>query len=246
MYTSFKLRIIRWWFAHRRLTKAVLFICSPLTLRGIGGKIKVQFENYRDLKTFREIFLEKQYKLNICEPRDIAVIVDIGSNVGYSAAYFFLSYPCAKIYTAEPVPETFERLEYVAKQDRRIIAEQVAIAGANGFTNMHCIDGATASSSIFSRVGETATIKVRTKTLREFLEGVSEVDILKIDVEGAEQFILKDPAINKARYIIAEIHPDLMKSSIEDLLKYLQNFNIHMEAIGGGRSILMAERKDVS
>ncbi len=241
MKTKCKLLAIRFWLKYRRCTGLVLWFCRNTTIKGPGGEITVQFEDYRDFKTFREVFFEEQYQLPI-NPDNVEMIVDLGANVGYATAYFFLKYPNAKILAVEPGPQVFKRLAAVAAGQERVVTRQIAISDSDGMTRLHLVGDASASSSLMVRKDETQTVQVETQTLSTLLKNIPEVDILKTDIEGSEQYVLQDPAIHKVKNIIGEIHPDLITVPVETLLRSLVDFDYVVKKITEGRLILTAQK----
>jgi FkbM family methyltransferase len=162
-------------------------------------------ESY-DLETLWQIYFHRAYKL---EPTD-RVIVDAGANIGLFSCFAAASLPECRIYSMEPFPPTYKRLERHVQSNglsSRIRCFQMALAGVPGHVVMaaegspsqmvHVVrvnaqaGGGKPTKSRGSAVAE-ATVEVEAVTLGDFLNGLDErqVDLLKMDIEGSEYEVL--------------------------------------------------------
>lgn len=140
-------------------------------------------------------------------PED-AVIVDAGANVGLFSIY--LNNGKRKFYCIEPTPvhvdiakEVFEKMNCNAE-----IFEGV-IFNKDGEVNLF----QEASNSTMNRVGKKGT-GVPSLTLKSFFKKykLEKVDLLKLDVESAEQQIIMEDetvgeALQKCKVVFIEVHP---------------------------------------
>ncbi len=125
------------------------------------------------------------------------VILDCGANVGQMARGFRQAYPDAQIYCFEPVSSVFEELR--AECDRVVaVPVKKAVFDRNGTATIHLTAGAEAHSLLGFEAGnpcarwtkEVGEEAVEVCTLdhwchEEDIDG-RQVDILKLDVQGAE------------------------------------------------------------
>ena len=140
------------------------------------------------------------------------VILDAGANIGASSIYFAKRFPDAKIYAIEMEDENYALLCRNVRQYRNIVPVKAAIAakaevrqiydrltGPWGYTisrtqNPRCLTGQTVS----------------TITIDELLEaeGVSEIDILKMDIEGGEKEVFQEAGnwVRHTNIIVVELH----------------------------------------
>jgi FkbM family methyltransferase len=135
-----------------------------------------------DVATAYELWVMRHYEppWPIARPR---LVVDLGSNVGLSLAYFASRYPKARVIGFEPHPEH-------ARLARRYVCDNVelrtAAAGVrDGTANLR--DAGTASAVAPDGSIEVAAVDF----FREF--GRRHIDLLKIDIEGGEYDLLADP-----------------------------------------------------
>jgi FkbM family methyltransferase len=140
------------------------------------------------------------------------VILDIGGNIGVAAVDFAFRYPDARIVTVEPVRENFELLRKNTAGFPNIEAFQFALGRENVRQTIQKIgERSFGSYSLVktARVGASEEVVVR--EMNAFLDeaGIGQIDLMKIDIEGAEYDLLKalDPArLEKVSWIVGELH----------------------------------------
>jgi FkbM family methyltransferase len=145
---------------------------------------------------FREIFLEDHYPKDLL--RGARTIVDVGANIGLFSYYARLQSPTAVIHAFEADPFTFALLSRnVSKHS--IHCHHAALASKDGEVDFYSSHVSGWSSAFQTRGAVNAErVKVRSMRMSQFLraEGISHIDFLKVDVEGAEyDILLGDPAI---------------------------------------------------
>lgn len=172
-----------------------------------------------DLHVWREVFEFGEY--GCVDVEDAAWILDIGGNVGFSALWFAQRYPEARIVVVEPDHGNYEMLLANVGGEPRIHPIRAAIAPAGaprqrvvtgvvrfgGATletmpvdeEIDGVDGAIDDDSVVDSI-DVATI------LDRF--GIDRLDLMKIDVEGAELAVFEDSAawIDRVDAIVAELH----------------------------------------
>ncbi len=181
---------------------------------GQGIRLEVPL---RLLHTFKESFLDEGYLRGF--PRGFfqsePVVLDIGANVGYFSFYLFSRFPNARIYAFEPVEKNFRQLQiYQASHPGfRLVAFPKAIAAQTGSITLYLDQGDsfTTSASIHRNPFGSDPVQVPSSSLRDIFreEGIDQVDLLKLDCEGAEYGILYSlPAIfyKKIKAITLETH----------------------------------------
>lgn len=161
---------------------------------------------------FREIFLERSYRF--IAATEVPVIIDCGSNIGLSILYFKVLYPKARVYGFEPNPYAFELLRENIRLNGLQDVEVYNVALADRDTDVSFfIDGniGTLRGSMRQDRGGPNEIPVKAQRLSAFIQNIGmPVDLLKIDVEGAESLIIDDlchsGTIDDVRQIILEYH----------------------------------------
>jgi FkbM family methyltransferase len=118
---------------------------------------------------------------------DAKTIFDVGANVGQSAKTYRRLYPLAQIWSFEPFPATYETLRHSVADDK---FHPVALALSDRISTTELNIGAVSiTNSLLRRQSDTGkTIEVQTDTIDHFCgeRGIDSIDILKVDVEGAE------------------------------------------------------------
>jgi FkbM family methyltransferase len=160
-----------------------------------------------DVAAFEHVFIDDEYGFSLA--RQPSVIVDAGANVGMSAVYFALRYPAATVIAIEPDSTNFEVLSKNAKLFPRITPINAALWSHEGAVRLQ--DGGAGNWGM--RVAESnlsSGVNIRSTTVRSLLEqlGIDKIDLLKIDVEGAECEIFEDasPWISCVGVICVELH----------------------------------------
>lgn len=152
----------------------------------------------------RGIFLDGEYAFDAgtAAPR----VVDVGANIGLSVLYFKHLYPRSRITAFEPDPRAFacldENLRVFGHRDVELRNEAVWLSdGRMAFA----ADGADGGSLTPSEPGRPL-IQVPTTRLGPAL--AAPVDLLKIDIEGAETAVLEECAahLGGVRRIFVEYH----------------------------------------
>jgi len=158
---------------------------------------------------FREIFVNRFYYVPLAA--ETPKIIDCGSNIGMSILFFKNIYPRAKIVGFEPNPLTFptlcENVERNALSD--VALYQRALSDRPGTIEffVKANEPGALNVGMFAGRGETP-ITVQADQLSSYIDGA--VDLLKLDIEGAEELVLTDLARqDKLRYIkniVCEYH----------------------------------------
>lgn len=95
--------IFMWVSLRKRLSTQI----TPLKLKikYLGKILIVYVFNPTDFATIKEIYIDQEYKVEM--PIIPRVIIDIGSNVGYSVLYWKSIFPQSVVHAYEPDPDTF-------------------------------------------------------------------------------------------------------------------------------------------
>lgn len=219
------------------------------------GGMHFKFYDFRNFYyLFRTIFLQEQYYFSAHRPDPL--IVDAGSNLGFSIIYFKKLYPRAHIIGFEPNPSAQvmleENLRLNSLEEVQII--KLALSEHQGeleiYTNPHFPGDPKAG--IYSRQGKGQKIMVPCDCLSRFI--VEPVDLLKLDVEGVEGLVLKDLIQNDKLPLISEmiieyhLHLNSGRGRLGAFLSELeangfdyqiQAFNFHLEQKGKFQDVLI-------
>jgi len=175
-----------------------------------GRSLPFCFEDVGDFGLFCEIFQETPYEDLL--PETANVVVDLGANVGVSALYFRLRYPEAAIYCFEPDPANLRRLRAQAAILGDTQVRNVALWSSDSTVSFYTDPHRGSLSAVSAVHDRQQEISVRARTLASVLEeqGISEVDVLKFDIEGAEEEALVPfDQFDQVRVLCGEVHADL-------------------------------------
>jgi len=188
----------------------------PLDLETFG--VRMRLYPYKNVCERRILFTPQYFdpdelRILTSRIRDGFTFIDIGSNVGWyalSVAREAGSVP-TRILAVEPQPEIFDRLIYNIRQNPSCTVKAVdcAVADKTGELTLFLdpLNRGEASLKIVNS-SQTDAIRVPAVTMLELLnrEGLTRVDAIKLDVEGAEDLVL-DPFFRDAP---ASLYPSLL------------------------------------
>jgi FkbM family methyltransferase len=156
----------------------------PCRVRTPTGIVAPMTYSHHDIFTVHEIFGREDYRATA----DLRVAVDIGSNIGISALYFLTRNRTSRCYLYEPVPRNVGRLrQNLAGYETRYELEEVAVASRAGV-----VDFTVEPTGRYGGIGVHGSelIQVRCRAVTDVIEDVlnreGAIDLLKIDIEGAE------------------------------------------------------------
>lgn len=157
-----------------------------------------------DAHAFWQVFIEGEYDLPV--PFAPAVIIDAGAHIGCAALYFAHRFPDAHIVAIEPAPANAVLLRANVAALPRISVLQGALWSGPGEL---CIANPQALSWSF-RVTQPSVgaATVPTVTVPSLLERFGAIDILKLDIEGAEGELFRGDTgwLAHTRMVILELH----------------------------------------
>ena len=172
-----------------------------------------------DRWTFREVFVKHVYGDVLRQLGTCRRFVDLGANIGLSSLYFSWRFPEAEFLAVEANEPTFAMLSRNLEKARLSGRATLMCAAAWSHDGVvaGCNDGATDHYSRFSvgpvPAGAAASPALiparRVETLLDG-QGWDEVDLIKIDIEGAEVELFRSDAtwLRRTRCIAIEFHDD--------------------------------------
>ncbi len=177
-------------------------------------------------ESYHELFETDIYRFNPSESS--RTILDCGANMGLSVLYFSLNYPDHHIIAFEPDPEIFSILEENVNTFglRNVTLHQKAV-----WTKTETLKFYT-DGGMGGRIGnEYAHQEPKTIEAVPLLDFLTEdVDFLKIDIEGAEDIVLKycGKSLQNANHIFFEYHNNVnSKQTLHELLALVESLGFH-------------------
>lgn len=167
-----------------------------------------------DFHMFHRIFLRDEYHLAPLLAAGFDTVVDLGGNVGTFSAR--IAPHCKRVVTCEPVPENCDRMDKNLGGYPNVHRRAVAVSDRETVLRIFSPREAK-TSGVWSSYREghehhltDAAVEVPALSLDTLFreEGIDSVDLLKIDVEGAEYAILyaAEHLLGRVRRIHGEFH----------------------------------------
>lgn len=199
--------------------------------------------NTSDVLAFFQIFVREEYDIPLSsEP---SYIVDLGANIGLAAAYFLGRYPNAEIVCVEPSRANFEVL--TKNLEGYSMAKAVLSAAWPESTTLEVVSTNEAGEALgfwgtrtkpLSEASSSSTESVQAISIGDIMRrfGLPRIDLLKIDIEGAEFELFSRntqewlPFVN---CIIVETHDRFRPGTTETVKAALHN---HFEVSRSGEN----------
>jgi FkbM family methyltransferase len=156
---------------------------------------------YRDIL----IFKSKSYDPGI-PPFRPNTIVDAGAHIGMASIFFALQYPMARIIAVEPEPSNFAALVRNTAPYKTIIPIRAALWRQDGEVTL---GPSNAHPKGAFQIVENGNQRVPAITMDTLMRetGIDSIDLLKVDIEGAEVEVFEScPWIGNVRVIAIELH----------------------------------------
>lgn len=124
------------------------------------------------------------------ELRPGSVVLDIGANIGYFTLLFAKAVgPQGHVYAFEPDPENFTLLQSnVAQNDyRNVTLERKAVSATSGVLRLFLCEQNRGDHRIYDSGDGRACVTIESTRLDDyFASGVPNIDLIKMDIQGAE------------------------------------------------------------
>jgi FkbM family methyltransferase len=219
-----------------------VFSATRITLAVPNSDYEVALRlNSSDLPTFYQIFGMYEYD-SPSLPQSAGTIVDLGANVGLAAVFFGLKYPQAQILAVEPEGNNFSLMaSNTAALGARIRRQQAAVWTHDGQINLQtdAEDGSSlgAWGVRTSDTLDNASAVTKCFRLGTLLDqaGFRTVDILKVDIEGAELQVFSEGAeswLPRVGMIIIETHDRFQPGSEQAVRQAIAPLFEEMPSIG--------------
>ena len=162
-----------------------------------------------------------------------SLFIDIGANIGYYS--FLLHNNFDMILAVEPHPKNIGIIEGVKEKYgyNKVTSLSVAVSNRDGkaklYFGRHCGGHSLLNVFPYSPQEHRHTIRklkstfftVQAVTLNTLLQTIESVDLVKVDVEGAEWKVLggANEVMQKIKSWLIELHDLTRKTELEDLMK---------------------------
>jgi FkbM family methyltransferase len=177
-----------------------------------------------DYYVLRDLFEDQEYEqVQLFDLPQSPTIIDLGGNIGLSVRWFLTRYPAARITVLEPDPTNLDLLKMNCRDAiaaGQVNAIQAFAAAADGQAGIDRSDLAW-GFKMAAQAGKELIPCISMPTLLRTC-GVDQVDLLKVDIEGAERELFENCRhwIGRVRNIAVETHPPYTVDDLYNALKH--------------------------
>jgi len=181
---------------------------------------------------YDQIFVRQIYRFE--SSSETPLIIDGGANIGISVLYFKKLYPESRIIAFEPDPMIFRTLRANLKTFRLREVELVPKALWTDDSDLEFTQEGGEAGRLRAAKGLHHRIKVAGARLKSYLD--RQIDLLKLDIEGAETAVLKDCAaeLSRVQRLFVEYHSFADDpQTLHELLSLLHQagFRMHIHSV---------------
>jgi FkbM family methyltransferase len=195
-------------------------------------------------KTYDPFYIKQKLLEKCSHP----TIFDVGAYVGDITKLYRRKFPSARIYSFEPTPEIFVKLQENTRSDKFIYTYKLAISENNEISKFHINKFSPTNSLLKSDsrgnyywgtgILDTAReIDVQSIKLDDFCAsyGIDRIDLLKLDIQGAELKALRGAEGLLKNHSIALIYSEVImmptyqgQTLFHELAFYLYGLNYEL------------------
>ena len=219
-----------------QLTSKIKILCEPDSSYG-SFIIYAGFPEYAEMKFIHD-YLSKS-----------DVMVDVGANIGAVSLLAADKITTGKVYCFEPTPKVFKKLQtniVLNSLTNTIKSINSAVSNKSGYLQFIIEEESEVnhiSNLDSSQINQS--IQVKSVSLDEFIlrEKIKKINLLKVDVEGAEYSVFEGAKQSLKNHLIEiivfEVNPKMKAfgTSLDQLLNLLNKYNYSMYKLKGKQLI---------
>lgn len=178
-----------------------------LALAWRGTALELDVRESTDVQVISEV-LRGEYDVELDRPPD--TILDLGAHIGLVSLDFALRWPGAAVLSVEPDPGNFRMLERNLAAFPNVTPLHAAVAREPGQGVLHAAQHPW-DSSLRHRSPGSVPVPVACHSLDSLVLGlgVDRVDLVKLDIEGAEHEVLAGSRLlGRIGTLVGEFHED--------------------------------------
>lgn len=165
--------------------------------------------------------------------KNIQFIVDIGANYGCATLHYLKYLNPAVIWAFEPLEDNFSMLSWnrdLGRNPKVVCINSGIYYGASSLPSFSGPEINPGGITVISGLpGTVQGEDMKMTELEEYFQDQT-IDLIKIDVEGAEYNIIENsPTVKRARYLFVEWHNKSKEEIRAFVDKHLSNFQLMIE-----------------
>jgi FkbM family methyltransferase len=213
--------------------KIKLNATSRITIPGIKFPI-VMRPGRADRTTFREIFIKREYDVDLPAAINPCVIVDAGANIGFTSVFFANRYTTARIFSIEPDEDNFRTMLKNVTLYPTITPIQSALWSKKEMIKVVDHGYGDRGFIVEKSSGDNSLLAISLNNLISQFQ-IESIDILKMDIEGSEKHVFSenyDKWLSVTKCLIIELHDRMNKGCSKAVFSALSNYDFSMSIKG--------------
>jgi len=198
-----------------------------------GQIFQARLKNSSDYGIVKQVIMKEEYSLAVsffkAQNLTPKVIIDAGSNIGATAIYLKHHYPRTQLFCIEPEEENFDLLKtnlsmYV--NDGSVELYQAGLMGKSDLNLAINSNFRDKSSCARQVIVDQKDNGLKSITVMDLLKqhNLKRIDLLKMDIEGAEVFLIEEGSdvsfLDITKCIAIEIHDEVVdREKVYELLR---------------------------
>ena len=203
-----------------------------LKLKGYDNKVYLRPKT-SDLKIFKQIFIEEEY--NVIYPKQVNIIIDAGSNCGYSIVYFKNKFKKAKLIAVEPDTSNIEMIKKNTSGLTDVFVVKGGIWNINTDLKIVNKEAGKWAFRVVETLDNTSEFKGYSLDAIMLEHDIKTIDILKMDIEGSEKKVFEQNYqywLSKTTFGFLELHEDYAPGVTDLVHSRLDEFNFKVSNSG--------------
>lgn len=194
----------------------------------------------KDYETLEEVFIDNIYNIPLhVKPK---TIIDAGANVGLASRFFKMKYPDASVVLIEIDKGNLDMIDKNLASYTEVHVMDKALYNKKAYFKVEDPFNAT-NSFVVKEVSSEENYDIEAITISEILEQQQwkEIDILKIDIEGAEKQLFSSNYENwlpKVNVIMIETHDRMVPQCSITVMKALDEFGFGLYTTTHGGTLV--------
>ena len=192
------------------LSKVGRLVCPRRLVRQVHtrslGRVELR-SHTSDISVLAELLVWGGYERAVADLPAPRAVLDLGANTGLAARWFLEQWPHARVVSAEPEPGNIAMLRRNLA-GRRAQVVPYAVGQHRRTAKLHTTNREFAYTIVGDPGEDAVEVEVVPMSAVLLEAGLEEIDLLKVDIEGAEKELFQDCAewISRVKWLVVECH----------------------------------------